>query len=110
MRSGFLSLCFLFLTCIASEAQVLKADEITAAVLGKQATWNTKDGKISGNVACSTNGTCQITGNFGKFNKDTGTWRFKGNQFCNTWRKIRDGKERCFEVTKLPDGSLDMGT
>ena len=31
---------------------------------------------------------------------DTGTWRLSPDGYCATWKKIRNGQERCFTVVK----------
>ena len=36
---------------------------------------------------------------------DTGVWAIKGDTVCSTWKKIRDGEERCFVGYTMPDGS-----
>ncbi len=45
---------------------------------------------------------------------DTGGWRLSEQGYCATWKKIRNGQERCFTVVRKgaefqvinPDGSL----
>jgi hypothetical protein len=39
--------------------------------------------------------------------KQTGAWRFEGNQHCTKWQKIRGGKEFCSTFEK--DGWADHG-
>ncbi len=43
--------------------------------------------------------------------KQTGTWKFKGNELCVTWQKIRRGKEGCasYEKTKSAYSSPSFG-
>ncbi len=30
--------------------------------------------------------------------KDSGKWRLNGNAYCATWKKVRKGKDACWEV------------
>jgi hypothetical protein len=110
MHRVLLTLPAVLLLTTLSEAQVLKGDELKAAVVGKSGTFRSKDGKVSGTISYSTDGKARATGNFPGFSEDTGTWRFKGERFCVKWKRIRKGAEACFTPTRLPDGSLDFGT
>jgi hypothetical protein len=46
---------------------------------------------------------------------DSGTWRLSEQGYCATWKRIRNGQERCFTVVRKgteflvvnPDGSLN---
>jgi hypothetical protein len=109
MHRVLLALPAVLLLTTSSEAQVLKGEELKAAVVGKSGTFRTKDGKVSGTTSFSADGKAQTTGNFPGFSKDTGIWRFKGERFCVKWKRIRKGAEACFTPTRLPDGSLDFG-
>jgi hypothetical protein len=110
MRHLLLGVPALLIGTTTSEAQVLKGDELKAAVVGKSGTFKSKDGKLSGTIAYSADGKAQTKGNFKGFSEDSGTWRMKDGKFCVKWKKIRKGAEACFTPTKLPDGSLDFGT
>ena len=109
MRRLLLVLPALFVFATNSDAQVLKGDELKAALVGKPCTFTSPDGKISGTIFYGTDGRSQVKGNFPGFTEDTGTWRFKGDTFCAKWKKIRNGVERCENPKRLPDGRLDFG-
>jgi hypothetical protein len=104
-------LLVLSLVVVASSsgvAQTLKGDEIKAAVSGKSGTWQGATGN-GGTIHYHADGKSQLTGKFPGFTEDTGGWRISGDKFCNRWKKIRNGKEACFHLKRLPDGSLDTG-
>jgi hypothetical protein len=89
-------------------AQTLKGGEIKAEVSGKSGTWQGATGN-GGTIHYHADGKSQLTGKFPGFTEDTGAWRISGDKFCNRWKKIRNGKEACFHLKRLPDGSLDTG-
>ena len=37
---------------------------------------------------------------------DVGTWRLSENGYCNTWKTIRAGKERCLKVRRVEGGEM----
>ncbi|MBD3764443.1 MAG: hypothetical protein IE927_06820 [Rhodobacterales bacterium] len=94
---------------VAGMAKDLTGAEIKALLSGKTGTWQTADGKIKGTNAWGKNGVAKVTGNFGKFTEDTGTWRIDGNQYCAKWTKIRDGKELCNPVEVVGKNRYRVG-
>jgi hypothetical protein len=90
-------------------AQALKGDELKAAFSGKSGTWENWDGNRKGTVSYGADGKARLTGSFGAFTEDTGVWRIQGDKFCVKWKRLRGGKETCFSIKRLPDGSLDSG-
>jgi hypothetical protein len=104
-----IALAVLVATATSIGAQTLKGEALKAAVVGKSGTFKSKDGKVSGTISYGADGKAQVKGNFQGFSEDTGTWRFKNEQFCVKWTKIRKGAEACFTPKRLPDGSLDFG-
>ena len=109
MRSILVASAVLLLMSAPLEAQTLKADELKAAFSGKSGTWQTKDGKLKGTNNFTADGKAKITGNFGAFTEDAGVWRIQGDKICTKYKKVRGGKEACYSMNRLPDGSLDNG-
>lgn len=35
-----------------------------------------------------------------------GKWRVDGDKGCTSWTKLRSGKEACFAILRMPDGSF----
>ena len=109
MRSILLAVAVVPFTLAPLAAQTLNGDELKAAFSGKSSTWHTKDGKLKGTNNFTADGKAKITGNFGAFTEDTGVWRIQGDKICTKYKKVRGGKEACYSMNRLPDGSLDNG-
>ena len=109
MRSILVAPAVMLLTLTPLAAQTLKGDELKAAFSGNSATWHSKDGQRKGTASFAADGKASISGNFGAFTEDTGVWRIQGDKFCTKYKKMRGGKEACFSINRLPDGSLDTG-
>jgi hypothetical protein len=90
-------------------AASLSGKDISALVSGKSANWKSTDGKLSGTIRWSTNGSLSVTGNFGKFSSDNGKWRVDGNKLCTKWNKLKKGAESCNSIMPLNDRSYKMG-
>lgn len=92
---------------VAQETK-LTGNQIKAELVGKSGTWKSADGKLNGTTRIS-GSTQDITGNFQGFSEDRATWRIKGNQFCNTFSKIRQGKEFCQDIRKIGPNQYKFG-
>jgi hypothetical protein len=77
----------------AAFAAPLTGEQIKATISGKSAKWSS--GKIGGTIGWKADGTQTVTGNFNGFSEDSGRWRIQGNKLCSSWKKIRNGSERC---------------
>jgi len=109
MRSILVASAVLILMSAPVAAQTLKGDELKAAFSGKSTTWQSKDGKRKGSANLTADGKASIKGNFGAFTEDTGVWRIQGDEICTKYKKMRGGKEKCYSIKRLPDGSFDNG-
>ena len=83
----------------ASALAAMQASEIKSEVIGKNLSFQGANGS-KGKVRHSANGKSRVWGTNFKPAMDSGTWRMKGNRLCVTWKKLRDGKEDCFTMTK----------
>ena len=109
MRSILLAVALVPFTLAPLAAQTLKGDELKTVLSGKSAIWQTKDGKLKGTGKYTADGKATVTGNFPGLKEDTGVWRIHGDKFCTKYKKLRGGKEACYSIQKLPDGSFDNG-
>jgi hypothetical protein len=109
MKLGNAVFALAFLATGSVLAADLSGKEISAVISGKSGTWHTQNGKVSGKVRWSANGIQTVTGNFGSFSKDTAKWWVAGDKFCNKFKKLRGGKEKCDAVKPLGGGSYQMG-
>jgi frataxin-like iron-binding protein CyaY len=78
-------------------AETMTAAQIDSELIGKTLCVKSKAG---GNICVKHNaGGKSVVVSGGE--KQTGVWRYEGNQHCSTWQKIRKGKEMCstFEKT-----------
>ena len=72
-------------------------DQIKAQIIGKK--WKWASGGVNGTIRYKRNGSIFVTIST-SIKQDTGTWRFKGNRLCTSYKKIRSGKEACVTYTK----------
>ena len=86
-----------------AQAKNLNVDEMRKAFVGKRVTYVTKDG-YEGSARYSKNGSAKVTNKKPERCTDRGSWRIKGNKFCNKWEVIRDGKEKCFTYKETGKG------
>lgn len=100
----------LLATAGVASAEALSGAEIKALLAGKSAKWQSADGKVKGTTAWAADGGAVVTGNFGDFDKDSGTWRVKGDTYCAKWQRIRKGKEACFPFEVMGNGRYKVGT
>lgn len=95
-------LLFFGFSTTTSFAKPMTAEQLSNEYIGKSLSFKAPGGS-SGKVRFRKNGTVKLWNTNFSVKEDSGTWRFKGNQLCNSWKKIRDGKERCFSITKVGD-------
>ena len=96
------SLCFVFCLCAsAAYASPMPQQELKQALLGKTLEFRTRQG-ATGKVRYSRSGKVKLWNHNYDPRIDKGTWRFKGNSVCATWKKLRNGREACFTATRLP--------
>ena len=106
MKRVLLTLTAFALLAGPSMAKQLTAKEIEAELIGK--TLCAK--KQAGGTICvkhNAEGKSQIMSGG---DKQTGVWRFKDNQHCTKWQKIRDGKEFCSTFDKANGKYSNSGT
>ncbi len=89
-----------FLTANYASAAPMTAEALKAEYVGKTLSFVAPNG-AEGKVKFSKNGKARLWKTNFDIKRDTGTWRFKGNRICNTWKKVRGGKEKCFTITKI---------
>jgi hypothetical protein len=91
----------------------LSAHELQASWVGKTMVGVIGSGPAAGKpleFTMNADGTAVLSGAA----SDTGSWRLSELGYCASWKKIRNGQERCFTVHRLgadfqvinPDGSL----
>lgn len=110
-----LGMLFLSLHALHAQAQnALTPQEIQSTWVGKTLTAIIGSGPMTGKelvFRMQADGTSTLQGAL----QDTGAWRLSDNGYCNSWKKIRSGAERCFTVIRKdreflilnPDGSLN---
>jgi hypothetical protein len=93
---------------------LVSQQEIQASWVGKTVVGLLSTGSAAGktvDLQLKADGSSELGGAF----IDAGTWRLWDQGYCNTWKKIRAGQERCFTVAKRgasvviinPDGSVN---
>ena len=85
-------------TCPAF-AKTMTADEIQNELIGKVLCAK----RQAGGSVCVKHNPGGKSAVISGAEKQTGAWRFEGNQHCTRWQKIRGGKEFCSTFEK--DGS-----
>ena len=92
---------FLFLP-LASPAQgsPMLQEDLKREFLGKTLQFKTGQGS-TGKVRYARNGTVKLWSHNFAPRTDAGSWRFRGNKVCVTWKKVRNGREACFSATRL---------
>lgn len=94
-----------------ANAETLNSQQVKALMVGTTVSWVTPDGETRGYSRYRPNGTSAVTVTAPNEFKDKGTWRIMGNQFCSTWKVIRDGQEGCSTVrTTTKEGVYRMDT
>lgn len=86
---------------IGKGAVRLSGADLTALYAGH--TWEGKTAKgaaFSPQFNADGSGALTFKGETGQ-----GGWRVDGDKGCTHWAKLRGGKEACFAIVKLPDGS-----
>ncbi len=86
---------------IAKGAARLAGDELTALYSGHTWTGKTAQG-TDFSQKLSADGTAVLTF---KGKDDAGKWRVDGNKGCASWTKLRNGKEACVAIMRMPDGT-----
>jgi hypothetical protein len=83
----------------AQDAVPVGPDEVQKALVGR--TWEVElpDGRPAVE-SFNADGTVEINGGL----NDVGTWRLWERGYCTTWRRMRNGAERCFTLDRTPDG------
>ena len=103
--------CVSLVLASGAYATELNADQVQAVMIGKKVSWVTPDGNTKGVSTYKKNGSASVTVTEPNRFKDKGTWRIVGNQFCSTWKRIRDGKEGCSTLrTTNQSGVYKMDT
>jgi hypothetical protein len=99
---------------VRAQDSLVSPQEIQANWVGKTVVGLLGTGSAAGktvDLQLKADGTSELSGAF----LDAGTWRLSEQGYCNTWKKIRAGQERCFTVAKRgasvviinPDGSIN---
>lgn len=86
---------------IAKGAVRLLGDELAALYGGHTWTGKTAQG-TDFSQKISADGTAVLTF---KGKNDAGRWRVDGDKGCASWTKLRNGKEACVAIVRMPDGS-----
>jgi hypothetical protein len=94
------ALVILALGASVASSAVLTAPQLKEKVVGKTCTW--VNGKASGTSNYAADGSASVTVS-GAAN--IGTWRLKGNQICDKFKDMRQGKESCFTFDETSPGS-----
>jgi hypothetical protein len=100
--AGLLTFCA---STSMSYAASLNAKQIENTYVGHSYTFKTKKDQ-TGTIQISKKGKVKLSKTNFSLKKDSGTWRIKGNKFCNTWKKIRNGKEACFSISKIGENAF----
>jgi hypothetical protein len=84
---------------LAQDAVPVGPEEVKRALVGR--TWDVElpDGS-SAVEEFRADGTVEINGGL----NDVGTWRLWERGYCTTWRRMRNGAERCFTLDRTPEG------
>ncbi|MBK9442368.1 MAG: hypothetical protein IPN53_14135 [Comamonadaceae bacterium] len=101
-------------TSVLAQNVNVSPQEIEKAWVGKTVVGAAAAGPAAGKMLemqLRADGTAEVSGAA----TDTGVWRLSEQGYCATWKKIRNGQERCFTVQRLgsdwrvinPDGSLN---
>ena len=97
MKKILFTAVFIFATINVSHAANLTSAEIKSDYVGHSYTFKTKE-DATGTIKVSKNGKLKLSKTNFALKSDSGTWVVKGNKFCNSWKKIRKGKEKCFSI------------
>jgi len=92
------SLLTLSMPSTAQDGQ-LSASDIQTGWIGKTVQGTIASGPAAGKpleFIMNADGTATVSGAA----TDTGTWRLSDKGYCATWKKIRNGQERCFTVLR----------
>jgi hypothetical protein len=88
---------------LAADAMISQ-DEMQAAFKGK----SFKDDDGAGNIGVISYGddmSIKYEGKTGpQAGGDSGTYKFDKGGYCSSWKKLRNGAEKCFTASKLDNG------
>ncbi|MEM7069082.1 MAG: hypothetical protein AAF478_09380 [Pseudomonadota bacterium] len=104
MNKLVISVGLVFLFSSGQAFAAMSKAEIEDKIIGKSFKFQTTSG-AAGKVKHSRNGKSRLSNTNFELKRDSGTWRFKGNRHCISWKIIRDGKEKCFSYTDNGDGT-----
>lgn len=103
MKKILLAAGAIVMMAVPAKAANLTAEQMQKAFVGKRITYETADG-FKGSARYNKNGSASLSNTKPDRFKDKGTWRIKGNSFCNKWEVVRDGRERCFTYVETGKG------
>lgn len=85
-------------------AAELEPDEIAHQLVGKQIAWWEEAGWRHGYLMFLPNGAAEMTVDRPSRQHDVGRWAQRGNAICTQWGAAREGREKCYRVSRGPDG------
>src|SRR5260370_34332177 len=105
MRVAFALVIFILGGATAASSAVLSGNDLKAKIVDKTCSWTA--GKTSGTISFTADGVAKGTGQSGSL---VGTWRIKGNRFCDKFKDRNKGKESCFTFDETSPGSYKGST
>jgi len=100
-----------FILPAAASAETLNAGQLKTVMIGTTVSWVTLDGETRGFSRYRPDGSAALTITSPNRLEDRGRWKIVGNEFCSTWRTVRDGREACSTLrTTSKEGLYRMDT
>ena len=98
--------CVILMASISiASAKSMTRSDIEQNFIGKSLSFVSKKG-VTATVRFSKNGKARLSNTNFSIKSDSGTWKFKGNKHCVSWRKVRSGKEKCFTYKTAGTGKF----
>lgn len=82
--------------CAQAQDIPLTGEEIRKVLVGKKIFGRSGSNLVE--YRMNPDGTSEVSA--GTSYQDTGTWRSTDTGYCATWKKLRNGQERCFTVVR----------